>query len=106
MPAVMSRAAMGLVMAALPNARAGGLSDRYGRPSWRAAGAGLALALAVGLIVSGAAALALCVAVLVAAAVVAAVARAKIGGQTGDVLGATQLLAETAALIVATSVLT
>ena len=39
------------------------------------------------------------------AAAVAQVARSKIGGQTGDVLGATQVMAEIAALVVATAAL-
>jgi len=39
------------------------------------------------------------------AAGLAGVARVKIGGQTGDVLGATQVLAEVTALAVATAYL-
>ena len=48
-PAILSRAAMGLVMAALPNARAGGLAAAHGKPPMAAAvlGAGLALVLAL-----------------------------------------------------------
>lgn len=100
---VMSRAMMGLVMAALPNARGAGLSARHGRPGWAAAGAGLGLALILGLAVAGGGALGLALAAGLAAAGMAAVARAKIGGQTGDVLGATQVLAELAALAAATA---
>ena len=95
-----SRAAMVVVMQSLPNARAGGLSDQTGRPEWPAAAVamgitavltfccfslliGLAIALVFGLSI-------LCIALL---------ARAKIGGQTGDVLGATQQLTEIGVLI-------
>jgi adenosylcobinamide-GDP ribazoletransferase len=103
---VMSRAAMGLVMAGLPNARGEGLSARHSQPGWAAAWAGMGLAFGLGLAFAGGAALGLVIAVGLVAAGVALVARAKIGGQTGDVLGATQVLAEVAALAVATAYLT
>lgn len=102
---ILSRAAMGSVMAALPNARAGGLSARHGRPSLAAAGAGCGLALALGFGFAGGQVAVLALAASLAAVGVALVARAKIGGQTGDVLGATQVLAELAALSVATAYL-
>ncbi|NEY89412.1 adenosylcobinamide-GDP ribazoletransferase [Tabrizicola oligotrophica] len=104
-PALLSRAAMGLVMAALPNARAGGLSAGHGRPPLPQALAGSALALALGLIVAGWAVLALALVAGIMVAALAMVARAKIGGQTGDVLGAAQVIAEIAALAAATSFL-
>lgn len=104
-PAIASRAVMGLVMAGLPNAREGGLSARHGRPSWAAALAGGGLALLGGLWLAGFGALGLALAAGLAGAGVALVARAKIGGQAGDVLGATQVLAELAALALATSYL-
>jgi adenosylcobinamide-GDP ribazoletransferase len=94
---------MGLVMAGLPNARGEGLSARHGQPGWAAAWAGMGLAFGVGLVAAGGAALWLVMAVGLMAAAAALVARAKIGGQTGDVLGATQVLAEVAALAVATA---
>jgi adenosylcobinamide-GDP ribazoletransferase len=102
---ILSRAAMGSVMAALPNARAGGLSARHGRPSLAAAGAGCGLALALGFGFAGSLVAVLALAAGLAAVSVALVARAKIGGQTGDVLGATQVLAELVALSVATAYL-
>lgn len=97
--AIASRMAMLGVSALLPHARGDGLSVRTGRPGGPTLAQGM---------VAGAVALALCafdaaVPVLVCGAVVAlawaALARAKIGGQTGDVLGATQQLTETALLI-------
>lgn len=100
---ILSRAAMGLVMAGLPNARKGGLSAQHGQPPMRAALAGLGLALVLGLVLAGGGALTLGLIAGLAAGGLALVARAKIGGQTGDVLGATQVLAEIAALAAATS---
>lgn len=104
-PMILSRAAMGVVMAGLPNARAGGLSAQHGRPSGAAALAGVGIALALCLGFAGWAALALALAVGVVTAGVALVARGKIGGQTGDVLGATQALTEIAALALASACL-
>jgi adenosylcobinamide-GDP ribazoletransferase len=102
---ILSRTAMGLVMAGLPNTRAGGLSAQHGAPSWAAAGAGVGFGLLLAMLAAGSTALWLALAVALVAAVLAGVARAKIGGQTGDVLGATQVLAEVAALAVATAYL-
>lgn len=102
---ILSRAAMGLMMAGLPNARAGGLSARHGAPSWAAALAGAGLALGLGLGAAGAAVLGLALVAGLVTAGLAGVARAKIGGQTGDVLGAAQVLAEIAALTLATACL-
>ncbi len=91
-----SRASMVAVMATLPNARTGGLSQSVGRPAQ--ATAWLALAIAVGFAL-------LCgypwVIVIAAAFTLGcmAIARAKIGGQTGDILGATQQVTEITSLI-------
>ena len=104
-PALLSRAAMGLVMAALPNAREMGLSARHGRPPMAMALVGGGLALALSILLAGGVALALALAAGLMAAAVAQVARSKIGGQTGDVLGATQVMAEIAALVVTTAAL-
>lgn len=91
-----SRAAMVVLMAILPNARDGGLSRSVGRPS--SAAVWLAVAIAIGVAL-------LCgypwiiVTATVAALCCGAIARAKIGGQTGDILGATQQVTEIVALI-------
>lgn len=92
----LSRAGLPAVMAALPRARPGGLSDSVGQPpqgtAALAAGLGLVCALPVlGPVPALAAALALWS--------MARLARARIGGQTGDILGAGQQMAELAALI-------
>ena len=102
---ILSRAAMGLVMAALPNARNGGLSAGHGRPPMTSALAGVALALGLSLLAAGWAVVGLALAGGLATVGLALMARAKIGGQTGDVLGAAQLVAEIAALAAATAVL-
>ena len=92
-----SRAAMGWQMRRLPPARADGLGHGAGRPPGWAVAAGLAVALACALPL-GLAGLGAGLAAAAAVLGVGAVARAKIVGQTGDVLGATQQLAEIAGL--------
>ena len=96
--ACLSRAPMAILMAWLPNARAGGLSQSVGRP-----GAGTAAtALLIGGVVSfgllGWQTVAVALAVAFVCLALGLIARAKIGGQTGDILGASQQLAEAAAL--------
>ena len=96
--AALSRLPMAVLMASLPHARANGLSVMTGRPPGRA----LALALAIGLMLAfpvvdwavGAVA-----AVLLATTLtVGWLAHRKLGGQTGDVLGAAQQVSEVALL--------
>ncbi|TKD21975.1 adenosylcobinamide-GDP ribazoletransferase [Rhodobacter capsulatus] len=91
--AILSRAACGVLMAALPAARPDGMGRYASGAAWKRviAGGAVAMGAAFGLglpvvpllIVQGALVLGL-----------AQVARAKIGGQTGDVLGTAQQLAE------------
>lgn len=96
--AMLSRAGMPALMCWLPNARANGLSQSTGRPSAPVAGLAVAVALVGAGLCLGAAVLP--VAVMMGAVVLCLglIARAKIGGQTGDVLGASQQLAEIAGL--------
>ncbi len=94
----LSRAPVAVLMAGLPNAREGGLSRLVGRPSATVAGAGVALAVAVAVASCGVAGLWAAVAVAVVALAVGLVAKGKIGGQTGDVLGAVQQLGFVAAV--------
>lgn len=103
--ACLSRAAMVGVMAALPNARADGLSRGVGRPPAAAALVAGALALALALAAAGLAAVPAALGAGAAALGWAAVARAKIGGQTGDILGATQQLTEIVVLLVLVALL-
>ena len=97
----LSRAAMAAVMAGLPNARGTGLAASHGAPPVQVAvqAAGLAGMLALGL--TGRAALPMMLAAALGTGLVALTARAKIGGQTGDVLGAAQQVALVAALALA-----
>lgn len=97
--AALSRAGLPALMAALPHARGDGLSHRVGRPG--AATAALALALGLGAALTGAGFAAMLAALSCAVLVwgLAALARARIGGQTGDILGAAQQLGEIAVLL-------
>lgn len=91
-----SRASMVFVMAALPNARDGGLSRNVGRPG--SATVWLALAIAVGFALLCGYPWITLIAVLSTLGC-GLIAQAKIGGQTGDILGATQQVTEIAVLI-------
>lgn len=95
-----ARAPMGLVMSALPNARGAGLSHATGRPSARTALGGTALAVVLAVLFAGGAALAMVALVALVTGLLARMARNRIGGQTGDILGAAQQLAEAACLAV------
>ncbi|MBE2277010.1 MAG: adenosylcobinamide-GDP ribazoletransferase [Rhodobacteraceae bacterium] len=96
--AALSRAAMVAVMAALPPARTGGLSAGAGRPAPQAVAMALLFALLLALACAGWAALPAALAAALAAALLARAALRRIGGQTGDILGASQQLAFAAAL--------
>ena len=97
--ATLSRAAMAGVMTALPHARADGLSHSQGRAPMVAVLLGLGVAITVALILAGGAGLwAVLWAGLITVAL-ATLAQAKIGGQTGDILGATQQAVEIAVLV-------
>ncbi len=102
--AVLSRAPMTALMALMPPARADGLSVKTGRPPRKAASlsGGIAVLLAwllVGFVPTVIAASVVCG----TAYLCARLAKAKIGGQTGDVLGGTQVLCDLAALITFTA---
>jgi adenosylcobinamide-GDP ribazoletransferase len=99
--ALISRATMIWTMAALQHARADGLSKSIGRPGARSALVAAAMALALSMLAIGGTAFALLASAALAALGVGAIARVKIGGQTGDILGATQQVAEIAALATA-----
>lgn len=97
--AVLSRAGMPALMAWLPNARDGGLSRSVGRPRpWQAGLAGF-LAAIIGFAALNTAALPVIILMGLTVVGLGVLARAKIGGQTGDVLGASQQLCEIAGLV-------
>jgi len=97
--AILSRAPMVVLMYALPNARQTGLSRSTGRPSARTAGLAVGIALVLGMVLLGAKAIPVALILTLATLAVAAIARAKIGGQTGDILGATQQIGEIVVLL-------
>lgn len=97
--ALLSRAMMPLLMLALPNARQSGLSQSVGCPSRRAVSLGLGLAVALSWPLLGSACLAVVAMIALACLGTGLLARRKIGGQTGDVLGACQQLCEVAGLL-------
>ncbi|MBD3677640.1 MAG: adenosylcobinamide-GDP ribazoletransferase [Rhodobacteraceae bacterium] len=97
---MLSRAPMVAVMAALPNARGDGLSQSVGRPGQRTVTLAILLAFGGGLAVTGWAALPAALMVAIVVWALSGIAMAKIGGQTGDILGASQQLAEIAVLAV------
>lgn len=96
----LSRAPMAVVMAAMPNARGEGLSHATGRPGGGVAVAGVTLASGIGLGFAGLPAIVMLGVVALTTAVMARAAQRRIGGQTGDILGAVQQLAEAACLAV------
>jgi adenosylcobinamide-GDP ribazoletransferase len=98
--AALGRGAMLVLMRALPPARTDGLAAGIGRPGAAPVGAGLLLAVLPVLLLPPGAALLAVAAAATAALVMALLARAQIGGQSGDVLGATAVLAECAVLTV------
>jgi adenosylcobinamide-GDP ribazoletransferase len=97
--AMLSRAAMAGVMATLPHARETGLAQAQGRPPVTTVAVAVALAIGAGLLLCGMSGLVAAAAAALVAGVIARLARVKIGGQTGDVLGAVQQGAEIAALL-------
>jgi adenosylcobinamide-GDP ribazoletransferase len=94
-----SRTAMAAIMRLLPYARSGGLADLFSPGSAVPLLGGLALSGVLAAAGSGPAGLIAVVAGLLAAAGVAGLARRRIGGFTGDVLGAAGFLAETVGLL-------
>jgi adenosylcobinamide-GDP ribazoletransferase len=100
-----SRAAPLPLAVALPYAREAGLGASVERTSLLQAAVGVALALAVAVVALGVDGLVLAAVAAGAAVVVGLWARRRLGGFTGDVLGAATELAETAALVAAASVL-
>jgi len=99
-----SRFVMLFLWHGLANARPGGLADKAGRPGRRAVDIGGGLVLIVLVLCAPAlaphalAGLASCIVLTIA--LVGSTAQRHIGGQTGDVLGAGQQIAETAILTV------
>lgn len=96
--AALSRACMPVLMATQPHARHDGLSHRVGQVPMPTAALGAALALCVAVICLGTALIAPLLWAALVCWGIALIARRKIGGQTGDILGAAQQLSEIAIL--------
>lgn len=97
--AILSRAGLPVLMAALPHARADGLSRGVGAPTRNGAALALLLGFALGWVALGPLVLLPMLTAGLAVAALALVARARLGGQTGDILGAAQQIAELAVLL-------
>ncbi|MDQ7069441.1 MAG: adenosylcobinamide-GDP ribazoletransferase [Rhodobacterales bacterium] len=97
--AALSRGFLPAVMAALPHARTHGLAHSVGRPSRQTAVLAAGVGLAIAALSIGALALLALIVVGLVAFFVGTAAHRKIGGQTGDILGATQQLGEIAVLL-------
>lgn len=94
-----SRALMPVLMASLPNARKSGLSHSVGTPGAISVSMSLGLAAPIAVFLCGGAAITAIFSAASVAAILALTARKKIGGQTGDILGASQQLSEIAFLL-------
>jgi adenosylcobinamide-GDP ribazoletransferase len=96
-----ARAALPAFMRLVPPARADGLSATAGAPSRERAAVAAAVGFALLWIALGfRSALIALILMLIGALVMARLARRKIGGQTGDVLGAVEQVSETLVLLV------
>lgn len=97
-----SRTVMAVAARALPYARPAGLVSAFAGGDWRPLVAyGVSAALLLGAAGRGLAGAGAVTAALVAGGLVVAGGRARLGGCTGDVLGAAGIVAETAGLVVA-----
>jgi adenosylcobinamide-GDP ribazoletransferase len=104
--AVLSRAPMAFMMALMPLARSSGLSRSVGAPPVAAAWFGLGVSLLISTLLLGVlTTLAVTLIAATAPLLLAFLAHRKIGGQTGDVLGATQQITEITLLIVLTALM-
>ena len=97
----LSRAPMAVLIAALPNARGTGLSHLTGQPPRGAVLAALLIAASFAFLATGLVLLPMALAAAATTALLARAASRRIGGQTGDILGASQQLAEAATLALA-----
>jgi adenosylcobinamide-GDP ribazoletransferase len=102
---LLSRAPMVAMMAALPNARGTGLSSTVGRPGAGTTLLALGIASAGGMALLGAQGLLALLGLAAATLALGTLAKVKVGGQTGDVLGASQQIGETLLLAFAAATL-
>jgi len=101
-----SRAAMPAVMLGMPRATDIGVGASAGKPAGADVLAGIGIAIVLALVLPGAAAgLMTLTAAAAGAAAVAILALRRLGGYTGDILGAVQQMAEIAALLALAAVM-
>jgi len=98
--AVLSRTSMVALMHMVPNARETGLSSTVGRPGRDTTLVAIAIAAAIGFAALGFALIPVAIALGATTLAVAAISRARIGGQSGDIIGATQQIGEVAILVI------
>lgn len=101
--AILSRGIMPVIMTALPPARETGLSRSVGAPEPKTAALALGLGVILAVVFAGSGIVLPIVVAYGAVFGLAQIARAKIGGQTGDILGAAQQIAEITGLLVLAS---
>jgi adenosylcobinamide-GDP ribazoletransferase len=90
-------------MAMLPSARADGLAAGAGRPARTRVAEGTVIAMVLALAIAGLPGLLAAALAAFAALSVARLAERSLGGTTGDVIGATQVVAEIAVLVTLTA---
>ncbi|MEL6620893.1 MAG: adenosylcobinamide-GDP ribazoletransferase [Pseudomonadota bacterium] len=96
---MLSRAAMPVLMLTLPLARANGLSHSVGAPSFGTVVSGGLIAAVFAVFLCGGAGLLACLVVGGITLGMGWLAQVKIDGQTGDILGGTQILCEVGVLL-------
>jgi adenosylcobinamide-GDP ribazoletransferase len=101
--AALSRLPMVGMMSAMGNARGDGLSAGFGRVGKDTVGVAFAICL-VASIFMGLAGIVALLGVALSGVIVGMIAHRKIGGQTGDILGASQQVAEITALVILATV--
>jgi adenosylcobinamide-GDP ribazoletransferase len=101
-----SRVPMVALMVWLPGARPNGLSQSVGRPGPDTLWLSVLIAAVTGLAMAGSWAIPVAIVVGLTALIWGLIARVKIGGQTGDILGASQQLSEIGVLMTLAALLT
>jgi adenosylcobinamide-GDP ribazoletransferase len=99
----LARASLPMLLRAGPQARSGGMAAAVGRPAAATAAAAIAVGAALAAALCGWSGLLAAGLAFAVAAATLSLARRRIGGVTGDVLGAAAALAEIAALAVLTA---
>lgn len=97
--AILSRAVLPTVMTSLPLARTTGLSHSVGAPDRRASALALGIGVGLATALMGSAIILPMIVAFAAVFGLSRIALAKIGGQTGDILGASQQITELVVLL-------